>query len=147
MKNLSGRFLSSQIGLLCLLLALTVVGCTVVGKNLSPERQIRFSESGSGKGEYKYGHLKVGYQYVVKGADLHLSGTIDYTTGFDSLDVRVILFDAGGVVLQQKLIFASGFKTRSKPRGTQSFEEVVPISAGAAGLSFASVSKDPMTRP
>jgi hypothetical protein len=147
MRNFPGRFVSILTVLVCLGLALTFTGCTVVGKNISPEKQIRFSDSGSGKGNYSYGHLKVAYQYTVKGSALQLRGTIDYSTGFDSLDVRVLLFDAGGVILQRKLVYSSGFKTIDKPRGAQVFKEVIQMPAGTSGLSFTSSSKAPMTRP
>jgi hypothetical protein len=126
---------------------LLIVGCAVVGTTVPAERRISLNQSEGGSGEYKYGKLLVNYNYSLQGSQLTLRGTIDFNWGADSLNVRVLMLDAAGTVLEQKLVYSSGYRTsEGRSMSGVPFSEKLPAPPGTAGISFSYSSKDRTSR-
>ena len=96
---------------LLIMVSLLISGCTAVGRVISVENRIMFSDTQSDQGTYSYGGLTVEYRYKLTGGNMTLDGKSHYRGGVDSLDVRLLFLDAEGRVLQQKIVFHLGRKT------------------------------------
>ena len=65
-----------------------------------------------------------------------IDGQVDYRRRVDSLDVRLLFLDASGTVLQQKIVYSSGYRVDSSRKSDRSFHETMVVPPGVDGLSF-----------
>ncbi len=131
---------------LCWICILAQAGCSVVGKTVSVDKRIMLSETQDGKGEFKSGQLTVNYNYRLQGNILDLQGEIYFNWGADSLDVRVLMLDSSGTVLDQKIAYSSGFRTMERSHKAKKFDAKVSAPSGTSGISFDYSSKDRSSR-
>jgi hypothetical protein len=133
------KILSARVLIFLTLLApvyLTFAGCTGSMKTVPEENRLLFTASNANQGVFSSGDLVVNYSYLVNGAQLALTGTVNFRRSFDSLDIFALLIDANGLVTQKKLVYASGFRTSSDRVNDLSFQESLVLQQGTVGLSF-----------
>lgn len=121
---------------LCILIFLSVLGCSGVGRVVPLDHRLPFNEQDNSQGNFSHGGLKVTYSYSLAGGSMTMEGQIDYRRSVDSLDVRLLFLDASGVVLQQKLVYSSGYRVGRSKKSDRSFHETMVVPTGVAGLSF-----------
>ena len=132
-------------GMLCLLLLvfLGVSGCAGVDSTIPRERWVPLTEAGNNQGDFSYDSLTVKYSYsltgnslISGGSNMILAGKVSYRGGFDSLDIRILFLDAGGTVLQQKIIYSSGYRNRSEKASNLDVQKTFVVPAGSAAITF-----------
>lgn len=104
-------FIKAGILYLLVLICLGASGCAGVGTTVPQERKIPLVETENSQGNFSYGSLTLEYSYSLAGNNMMLTGNASYQGGFDSLDIRILFLDAAGTVLQQELIYSSGYRT------------------------------------
>jgi hypothetical protein len=129
-----------------IMLAGILGGCAGINQTISPERQILFSDSGSGTGDFRNGRLEISYQYEINRNTVNVAGNFSYNWKYDSLNIWAVLVDSSGQVLLQRLVFSSGFRTGRTSR-TEMFSESLELAPGAVGLSFTHSSTERRGRP
>lgn len=127
---INGRFV------LYLFLLISFVGCSVVGRTVPVDNRILFAGQNSSQGNYRYGDLTVAYRYELRAGEMKLNGSVRHRGGFDSLDVRVQFIDTEGTVLNQKIVYSSGYRVAKSRDIDRSFQTLLDVPPGAAGLSF-----------
>ena len=75
-----------------------------------------------------------------------IDGRVQYNHSVDSLDVRVLFLDTSGTVLQQNLVYSSGFRVTRSRITDRSFQKTLVVPAGVAGLSFSYVAQPRSSR-
>jgi hypothetical protein len=119
-----------------ILMSLNVFGCSGVGRVVPAENRLPFSEKDTGQGNYSYGGLTVEYNYSMVGGHMTIDGQVHYRGSVDSLAVRLLFLDASGTVLQQKIVYSSGYRVSRSRMDDRTFHETLVVPAGVAGLSF-----------
>lgn len=130
-----------------LLFILIMTGCAIVGSTVGEDKRIIFSSSESGHGSFASDGFTINYQYDLKGNDLVLKGDITGGWNVASLDVRLLLLDAEGKVLFQKLIYISGYRVAEILQQQKQFHSVVPLTLGTTGFSFILATEERMVQP
>jgi hypothetical protein len=122
---------------LLVLMSLSVFGCSGVGWVVPADHRLPFSEKDTGQGNYSYGGLTVEYGYSMSGEHMTMDGQVHYRGSVDSLAVRLLFLDASGTVLQQNIVYSSGYRVARYSRKTdRTFQETLVVPPGVAGLSF-----------
>lgn len=121
---------------LLILVPLSVSGCANVGRLVADNNRILFTEKGTNQGVYSQGGLTVNYNYSLDGKKLTLDGNVNYPGSVDFLNVYISAIDATGSVLQQNIIYSSGYRVSSNWATHRSFKETFIIPPGTAGMSF-----------
>ena len=136
------KFLDVSTGKVAVLLLLTIIsfellGCTMVGKVIPVQNRILFSDNGVNHGTYKDGELTLDYNYHQVGRKMTLDGEVTSVWEFDSIDVSLLFFDASGTVLQETIVYNSGYREETPSSSTDStFKTVLVVPRGAVGMSF-----------
>jgi len=136
MKNANFFFNKNLILFSLILLSLGLSGCATVGHVVSVDQRILIADEGKSHGSYKSGGLTLQYSYSIVGEDMTLTGNANYRGGVDSLEVRLLFLDANGTILQQKLIYYSGYRVDSSWGEDSTFQKTFAVPPGAAGISF-----------
>ena len=123
------------VALLLLLSWLSIFGCAGLGRVVPAEERILFTEKESVEGVFSSSPLMMSFSYTLKGRNLQLKGSVDYSGGYDSLNVYVLFIDASGTVLQRNLVYYSGYRVGFWPGGN-TFQADLNVPANAAGFSF-----------
>ncbi len=125
------------------LTCLSALGCTGVGSNIPPERRTPLIEGENNQGNFSYGQLSLEYSYTVTGSNMImggsnmiLAGKAAYLGGADSLDIRILFLDATGIVLQQKIIYSSGFRSGNGKGSDRVFQKTLSVPPGSAAITF-----------
>ncbi len=136
-------FFKTSLLYMLVLTFLGALGCAGVGSNIPPERREPLVEGENNQGSFSYGPLTVDYSYtvtgsnmVVGGSNMILAGKASYQGGTDSLDVRILFLDATGIVLQQKIIYSSGFRSGNGKGSARVFQKTLSVPPGSAAISF-----------
>lgn len=126
-----------------ILSCLTVLGCAGVGSNIPPERRTPLIEGENNQGNFSYGQLSLDYSYTVTGSNMIaggsnmiLAGKAAYLGGADSLDIRILFLDATGIVLQQKIIYSSGFRSGNGKGSGRVFQKTLSVPPRSAAITF-----------
>lgn len=135
-KILHGMIGKTAVLYLLLLIAFGLVGCAGVGRLVPVDERILFDETGAGQGSFRQGGLTVVYGYRLAEGNITVAGEVDYTWGFDSLDVRLRFLDAAGIVLQEKIVSSSGYRVADSWKKVRSFQQTLAVPPGTAGISF-----------
>ena len=137
--NKSLDVLTGKVVVLFLLIFISfeLLGCTMVGKIIPVQNRILFSEKGVSQGTYKDGELTLDYSYHQVGRKMTLDGEVTSVWEFDSIDVSLLFFDASGTVLQETIVYNSGYREETPSSSTDStFKTVLVVPRGAVGMSF-----------
>lgn len=130
-----------KIVLLTIVLAITIlVGCTGKGRIVAQDKWISLQEHGPI--DYAQGSLWVKGEYIVEQSQLTVKGNTGLDFGFDSLNVRLLFVDGTGHILEESIVFSSGFRTERYSRGEREFMAKLEIPQGAVSFSFSYSSQD-----
>ena len=121
---------------LLVLLLLSFFGCSGVGRVVSVDHRIPLSPKDNNQGTFSSGGLTVNYSYKMAGENMTLNGQVQYRRGFDSLNVRVLFLDASGTVLQEMIVYSSGYRVDKSSMTDLSFKETLAMPPGVTGMSF-----------
>lgn len=124
-------------------------GCAEIAEmrpNVSADDRILFVGKETDQGVFEYGKLSVKYNYNLTGDTLQLTGDIGFSRRFDALNVYLLFIDSAGDVLQQDIVYSSGYRVPQAARPDRSFRETLTVPRGAAGFSF-SYSVEPRSQP
>ena len=121
---------------LLVLIFLNLLGCSGVGRVIPVDHRLPFSQEDNSQGSFSHGGLTVEYSYRLAGVNMTINGQVSYRRSFDSLDVRLLFLDASGTVLQQHLVYSSGYRVSDSRKTDRTFKETLAVPPGAAGLSF-----------
>ena len=137
MKN-SVRMFVKRTGVLCLLLLISfgLFGCSNMSHVASIDTRELVSEKKNIQGVYEEGGLIVRYNYSLNGDQMSLTGDVSYKEGVDSLDVRILFLDPAGTVLQQKIIYSSGYRVFPPWGAERKILINLTVPNGATGISF-----------
>ncbi|MCP4342452.1 MAG: hypothetical protein GY799_27130 [Desulfobulbaceae bacterium] len=137
MKNIIHGTVGGNVILsLLILIFLGAFGCSGVGRVVPHDHRLPFNEQDNSQGNFSHGGLKVVYSYSLAGGSMTMDGQVDYRRSVDSLDVRLLFLDASGVVLQQKIVYSSGYRVGRSKKSDRTFHETMVVPPGVAGLSF-----------
>lgn len=123
---------------LFILSTIIVAGCAKMWPAIPDERTIYLTQTEPIRGDFKYESLQLNYKYQLTGGNLALSGKITYRDTFDSLDVRVLLLDSTGKVLQRKLIYSSGYRTGVTRVTNSPFQKTFAVPVNCTSITFTS---------
>lgn len=135
-KILHGMIGKTAVVSLFLFVAFVLVGCAGVGRLVPVDKRILFDETGAGQGSFSRDALTVVYSYRLAEGNITVAGEVDYIWAVDSLDVRLLFLDAAGSVLQEKIVYSSGYRVADSWKTERSFQETMAVPPGAAGTSF-----------
>lgn len=121
---------------LLVLVYLSLFGCAGMGRLVPADNRILFAEKESSQGNYSHGGLTVEYRYRLEGKKLALEGKVNYLGGVDFLNVYLQFIDATGTVLQQEIVYYSGYRISRHWIADRSFQETLVVPPGATGISF-----------
>ncbi len=133
-KSITSPRKSALFLLLCISLGLT--GCTNVGRTVPADDRILFSMQEAGQGSFQQGGLIIDYSFDLADSQLHLSEEASYDYSADSLNVYTWFLDASGEVLQQKLIYSSGYRNSAYGENQSRFQKTLILPPEAVGISF-----------
>lgn len=121
---------------LLIFMAFDLSGCTMVGKVLPVQNRILFNEKSANQGTYNDGELTLEYSYHQVGRKMTLDGQITSVRAFDSIDVSLLFFDASGTVLQETIVYYSGYRETPSSSTDKTFKTVLVMPRGSVGMSF-----------
>lgn len=122
---------------LLVFISFQLLGCSMVGKVIPVQNRILFSENKENKGTYKDSELTLDYSYHQDGRKMTLDGEVTSVWEFDSIDVSLQFFDASGTVLQETIVYNSGYREEAPSSSTDStFKTMLVVPPGAVGMSF-----------
>lgn len=121
---------------LLVLMLLCNFGCSGVGRVVPVDHRLPFGQTDNSQGIFKHGGLTVEYSYSLAGVNMTINGQVSYRRSFDSLDVRLLFLDASGTVIQQHLVYSSGYRVSESRRTDRTFKETLAVPSATAGLSF-----------
>lgn len=142
MKNCMRVFIE-KIFILCLLavVSFALSSCGYMGPVVSADKRVLFSEHTNSQGNFSDGDLTINYNYSLTGGKLHLAGDIAYRGSVDSLDVRLLFLDPTGSVMQQKIIYSSGYRVYTDWGVDRNFQAHLVVPPGATGISFSYIAR------
>jgi hypothetical protein len=120
---------------LLLLVSLGFLGCAV-GRIVPVDDRILFDDKKTGQGSFSRNSLTVQYSYRLTGGKMTMDGRVDHSFPVDSLEVRLLFLDTAGKVLQQKLVYYSGYRLSWPWMAERTFQETLVVPEGAIGISF-----------
>ena len=120
------------------IISLVFSGCTMVGDVIPVQNRILFTEKGGGQGTYNDDQLTLDYSYSLDDRKMSLDGQVTSVWQFDSVDVSLLFFDAGGSVLQETVVYYSGYRESLTPSSAtdSTFRTMLVVPRGAVGISF-----------
>jgi hypothetical protein len=122
---------------LLIFISFELLGCTQVGKVIPVQNRILFSEKGVTQGTYDDGELTLDYSYHLVGRNMTLDGEITSVWKFDSIDLSLLFFDPSGTVLQETIVYYSGYREEAPSSSTDTtFKTKLVVPREAVGMSF-----------
>ena len=116
--------------------SLGLFGCANMAGVVAVDKRVLFHERENSQGTFTDGALTVHYKYNRTGEKLHLAGDVSYRERVDLLDVLILFLDSTGSVVQEKIIYSSGYRTYIDWKAEQTFHENLVVPPGAVGISF-----------
>ncbi len=108
-----------------------------MGKVIPAQNRILFSDKGDEQGTYNDGELSLNYNYHQVGRHLTLDGEVTSVWDFNSIDVSLLFFVPSGTVLQETIVYYSGYRVDNTSSSTDSkFRTMLVVPRGAVGMSF-----------
>ena len=131
--------------------AVFLAGCSHVGQIIPPEKRIPLEEGGPHSGTWSAFDCILDYQYQLTRQEPSLAGKLalkgsvrNRGRSLDSLSIWVDLLDAGGKILEQNNVYASGYRIESSDR---SFQLRLDTPPGAVAMSFGSLAEEQTGSP
>ncbi len=128
---------------LLILLCFNFSGCAGVGSTVPQERIIPLTKAENYQGNFSYGPLTLNFSYsltggslISGGSNMILAGKASYRGTFDSLDIRISFLDATGAILQNKIIYSSGFRTGTRKVSDRPFQKTFVVPANSDAITF-----------
>lgn len=121
---------------LVVLMAFGLSGCAMMGKIVQVDNQILFGNEEKKQGIFSQGGLTVDYSYRLTGGNIDLKGQVDFSARVASLNVHLLFVDGAGTVLQQKILYSSGYRGSGSWRSERIFQKTLIVPTGAKGISF-----------
>jgi hypothetical protein len=118
-----------------LLVCLGLSACTYVGRTVPADNRILFSRLETGQGVFQQGVLTINYNYALIGGNVSVSGQVIYRSPVGSLDVYLLFINGTGTVVQQKLLYSSGYRVSRYWAGGY-FDKTFTVPPGATAISF-----------
>ena len=134
MDKLTKRLVGRIGRLLALMIILLMTGCA--GLSVVPEPQRIPLDAATAKDTYQMGQLQVNYDYQLSGAYLDIRGTVRYSFGYGSLSVWLRFLDGEGKILDQKIVYSSGYRTERYKKSDMSFGDRYTLPAGTTSFTF-----------
>ena len=123
--------------LLLIFASFGLLACTMVGNVVPLQNRILFNEKSVNQGTYNDGELTLNYSYNLVGRHMTLDGEITSVWKFDSIDVSLLFFDTNGTVLQETIVYYSGYREENPSTSTDTtFKTILVVPRGAVGMSF-----------
>ncbi len=119
-----------------ILISLGFSGCADMGRVVSLDKQILFQVKGDSRGNFTSGKLSLDYSYNLVGDNMKLSGVVNYDYSADSLTVRLLFLDGSGRIIQQKIIYYSGYRVSRSRINDRAFRTSFTVPPDALGISF-----------
>lgn len=116
-----------------LLISFGLLGCAKV---VPVDNRILLDQKENSQGNFKYGGLTVEYSYRLAGGNMILDGQVDYFGDGESLDVRILFLDATGNILQQKVVYSSGYGVSWSRMTEHTFHKTLVLPPETTGISF-----------
>ena len=132
---------------LLLLMSFGFLGCSMVGRVIQEDKRILLSDQEKGGGTFQDGGCTVEYRYSLTGDNMLIQGQVYYRRSVDSLDVRAMLLDTSGTVLDQKLVYASGYRESRSRDTVRTFKETLLMPQGSSGITFSCAVRERSSRP
>jgi len=133
-----------------IVLAVGLGACQTTGMMLSaapvaPENRITLQPDGPHQGEADTGELVVAYAYRLgpeSNQEIHVKGGIR-SAKFrgDAVNIYLNFLDNAGNVLDQKILYASGYRRDVLVRRPSTFDTTLPLPPGTAAIAFSSYVK------
>jgi len=147
MKTTQNESVKNVFLFLLVLMSLSFIGCSMVGRVIPDDKRILLSDQEKGGGTFHDGGCTVEYSYRLTGDSMIIQGQAYYRRSVDLLDVRAMLLDTSGTVLDEKLVYASGYR-ESRGRGIdRSFKETLIVPPGSTGITFSCSVQERSSRP
>ncbi len=128
------------------LVSLGFLGCANIGHIVPVDNRIQLNEKKDNQGNFIDGDLTLNYDYSMTGKNLYLSGDASYRGGVDYLNIYVLFLDQTGTVLQQKIIYSSGYRVYQSWQADRKFQTNLVVPNGATALAFAYYSEPRSSR-
>ncbi len=147
MKKTQNELVNNSFLYLLILVSLTFLGCSMVGRVIPDDKRILLSSEEKGGGTFRDGGCTVEYSYSLAGDRMTMQGQVDYRRSVDSLDVRAMFLDTSGTVVDVKLVYSSGYRESRGRDADRSFKETLIIPQGSTGMSFSCSVQERSSRP
>ncbi len=121
---------------LLILLSGGLLGCSGIGRVVPVDDRISFGGNTTGQGRFSQGNLTVDYRYRLVGGEMNLEGQVEYSFPVDLLDLRLLFLDPAGKVVQEKLVYSTGYRLSRSWITAHAFQETLAVPTGATGISF-----------
>jgi len=118
------------------LLLLNILGCTMVGQPIPAQKRIALEASQDSTGTFTKDTLTISYQYNWSGEQLQIAGDIKLQWGVNFIDIYAVFLDHQGIILEQKIVYSSGYKTSTYRREERRFEKTLSPPKGTEAFSF-----------
>lgn len=140
MKKVMEKSMKNIVLLTVFLVAIVLTGCSGKGRIVAEDKWISLQEQGAI--DFRQGLLWVTGEYLVEQSQLTVKGTTGLDFGYDSLNVRLLFLDSTGHVLEQTIVYSSGFRVDRHSRGQRAFDVKLEIPQAAVSFSFSYSSQE-----
>jgi len=107
-----------------------------VGRTVPADERVLFSGQETGQWIFHQGGSTIDYSRNLADSEIHLSGKVSYDHSADSLNVYLWFLDASGEVLQQKIVYSSGYRNSTYRENRRHFQKTLTVPPEAVGISF-----------
>jgi len=119
----------------------------MVGRVIPADKRIMLSDQDKGGGTFHDGGCSVEYSYRLAGDKMMMQGQVSYRRSIDSLDLRAMFLDTSGTVMDQKLVYSSGYRESRSRDADRSFKETLVVPSGSTGMTFSCSVQERSSRP
>jgi hypothetical protein len=115
---------------------LALFGCAPWGWLVSADQRILFADQATGRGTFSEGDVSVDYSLSLHGKEITVAGKVDHRSAVNFLNLYLLLIDAAGNVLQQRIVYSTGYRVYRDGDGDRTFRETLAVPVGTMGISF-----------
>jgi hypothetical protein len=115
---------------------LALFGCAPWGWLVSEDQRIFFADQARGRGIFSEGDVTVDYNVSLHGKEVTVAGKVDHRGNVDFLNLYLLLIDGAGKVLQQKIVYSTGYRVYRDGEADRAFRETLAVPSGTMGISF-----------
>jgi hypothetical protein len=115
---------------------LALFGCAPWGWLVSADQRILFADQARARGIFSEGDVAVDYHVSLHGQEVTVAGEVDHRGNVDFLNLYLLLIDGAGNVLQQKIVYSTGYRVYRDGKADHTFRETLLVPSGTMGISF-----------